>query len=81
MIFHLHRVSLETNTETRSELMGQAEEKQKELIGWLMKVRDELREAENSGGTSDGARSYWAYSRNMRVFNLPFCENDRGFES
>lgn len=66
VIFHLLRISLIPRTaadrdEQRAKTLAEADEKVEEILGWLRKCRDDLREADVS---------FWAYARNMSVF---FC--------
>jgi hypothetical protein len=79
LIFHLHRVSVlrtahagdpSTYDEARRSLLDEADGKIREIVGWLSKVRDELKEAEEKEEGSSGMAGkgqYWAFARNMCV--------------
>jgi hypothetical protein len=91
LIFHLHRISVlrtahagdpSTYEEARRSLLDEADGKIREIVGWLSKVRDELKEAEEKEEGSSGMAGkgqYWAFARNMCVL-LVFV-GDGGFAS
>jgi hypothetical protein len=59
-----------TYDEARRSLLDEADGKIREIVGWLSKVRDELKEAEEKEEGSSGMAGkgqYWAFARNMCV--------------
>ncbi|KAI5452497.1 hypothetical protein NCC49_000660 [Naganishia albida] len=70
VIFHLLRISLIPRTAAdrdvqRAKTLAEADEKVEEVLGWLRKCRDDLKEADVS---------FWAYARNISPGIQEFIE-------